>query len=181
MSVIYLNAAHTPRSPGGVWQGATEHGECLHFCNILKNALLEQCPRLDVRVVTGNFPFPCVMHDDLLFIFHKGINGKNQNRHGAQIFVKDTDSADTQYKAYSLLKALCGEYIRYLGVRIATGSTPFRFFVNTPTENAYLIMAGFIESARDREALMRHGTQAAAALSREILKIYKEKKDEDNT
>ena len=181
MSVIYLNAAHTALSPGAVWHGKTEHGETLRFCHALKRELLFLDSDLDVRVTEGNFPLPYVMHDDFLFVLHKGINGKNENRHGASIYVKDTDSAATQYKAFRLLEALCGKRLKYLGVHVAGKRTPFRFFVNTAAGNAYLIMAGFMESSKDLETMTLYEKEIAAALSREILKIYKEKTDEDYT
>lgn len=181
MSVIYLNAAHTASSPGAVWHGSTEHEEALSFCHALKRELLSLDGGLEIIVTEGNFPLPYVMHDDFLFVFHKGINGKNENCRGAEIYVKDTDSAATQYRAFRLLEALCGKRLKYRGVHIAGKGTPFRFFVNTAARNAYLIMAGFMESVHDRSAFLHHEKEIAAGLSREILRIYKEKTDEDYT
>ena len=181
MPVIYLNAAHTHRSPGGVWGGVTEHGECLRLCNALKSTLNMLAPRLEVRVTEGNFIFPPVKNGDMLLIFHKGINEMKENKHGAGILVKSDADAAYQYRAFRLLTALCGDSLRYRGVHTATDGSPFGFFVNTPAREAYLITAGYIESERDTEAVNQGLRAIALRLSQEIIKIYKEKANEDNT
>lgn len=179
MSVIYLNAAHTPYSPGGVYKGINEHEESLRLCGLIRESLLALDGRLQVEITAGNSP--AAGDDDLLFVFHKGNNMKNECRSGALIFVKESASAEIQYRAFRLLCALCGKGLSYRGVHTATKKSPFCSFINTIPENAYLVMAGFIESDRDNSLLFHRAGEISLDLAGEILKIYKEKTDEDKT
>ena len=78
MSVIFLNAAHTPRSPGGVYGGLTEHGESMRLCRALKYELGRLDGSLDVRIYEGNADSENMHPDDVLLVLHKGHNEKNQ-------------------------------------------------------------------------------------------------------
>ena len=179
MGAILLNAAHTAYSPGGVYKGVTEHGESLRLCRLLRESLLGLDKELQVKITEGNDTV--VAPDDLLFVFHKGGNMKNERKRGAVICVKETASSEIQYRAYRLLCALCRRGLRFRGVHTLSEKNPFRFFINTPTENAYLVMAGFIESEEDTAHFGRYGSDLAYELSEEIFSIYKEKINEDNT
>lgn len=172
-ALINLNNGHTPRSPGGVWGGRTEYGEMRRLIEAVSRRL-EGFP---VKITEGGkVPYG----DDLVVIFHKGTTEKNGMSGGADITVPENASARTQYNAYRLLLALCGETgLRYRGVHTATAKSPFGSLRLTENENAYLIRAGFIDCDRDNALCEGVSDSLAAALSQEIIRIYKEKMNEN--
>ena len=171
--MINLNNGHTPLSPGGVSGGRTEYSECARLIEAVKKGLTGA--GVIVTEGTGGYT-----RDGLLFIFHKGTSMKNAPKRGAEIFVPENASAENQYNAYRLLSALCNDNaFRYRGVHPLTGSSPFGAMRTLGNENAYLIKAGYIDFPRDNEIWDRECEHIASALSQEIMKIYKEKTNEN--
>lgn len=171
--MINLNNGHTPLSPGGVSGGRTEYSECARLIEAVRKGL----SGADVKITEGTDGYS---RDGLLFIFHKGTSMKNAPKRGAEIFVPENASAETQYRAYRLLCAVCsdGAY-RYRGVHTLHGKSPFVKMRTLGNENVYLIKAGYIDSNGDNEIWDRECDLFASALSREIMKIYKEKINEN--
>ena len=171
--MINLNNGHTPLSPGGVSGGRTEYGECARLIEAVRKGL--EGAEVIVTEGTGGYT-----RDGLLFIFHKGTSMKNAPKRGAEIFVPENASASGQYNAYRLLSSMCGEKaFRYGGVHTLTPKSPFVRMGTLGNENAYLIKAGYIDFPRDNEIWDRECEHIATALSQEIMKIYKEKTNEN--
>ncbi len=167
--MINLNNGHTPLSPGGVWGERTEYAESRR----LISAISENLKGLPVKITEGTKGYS---EGGLLFIFHKGTSMKNAPKRGAEIFVSENASSDTQYNAYRMLCSLCPENgYRYRGVHTVTEKSPFKCLFKTCHENAYLIKAGYIDSDSDNARWDRNFDGIAAALSEEIMRIYKEK------
>ncbi len=180
MPVIYLNCAHTPSSPGGVFGGHTEYGDSRRLCFSLYEKLKALDAYADIRLSGGKIPRD-IKRDDLLFVFHRGTAIKQYPSKGAEIFVKESAGAKIQYEAYRLLSCLCGDGgFRYRRVRTATAKCPFGAFRRALPQRAYLIKAGFIDSEGDNEIFERGLESFAELLAGEIIKIYKENINEDN-
>lgn len=171
--MINLNNGHTPLSPGGVWGERTEYGECARLISAIRNNL----KGFPVKITEGREGYS---RDGLLIVFHKGTSMKNSPKRGAEIYVCENASADTQYEAFRMLSAVSGENtFRYRGVHTVTKKSPFKCFSSLPGENAYLIKAGYIDSDCDNGIWDRAFDGIAAALSQEIMRIYKEKINEN--
>lgn len=171
--LINLNNGHTPRSPGGVFGGRTEFEESRRLINAVK----ERLGTRNVKITEGTKGYSS---DDILFVFHKGASPKNAVKKGAEIFVSESASARTQYRAYRLLTCLCeGESYRFRGVHTVTEKSPFKSFRTLDSENAYLIKTGHIDCPQDNEISDRELFNIADALSGEIMRIYEEKKNEN--
>lgn len=171
--MINLNNGHTALSPGGVWGERTEYKECRR----LISAISENLTGLPVKITEGREGY---CRDGLLFIFHKGTSMKNAPKRGAEIIVSENASSDTQYDAFRLLCAVSGENtFRNKGVHTLTKKSPFKSLQLLENENAYLIKAGYIDSDRDNAVWDRELEGMARALSREIIRIYKEKINEN--
>lgn len=172
-ALINLNNGHTPRSPGGVWGKRTEYGEMRSLIEAVSRCL----QGFPVKITEGS-QVSC--GDDLVIIFHKGTTEKNGMSGGADITVPENASARTQYNAYRLLCTLCRETgLRYRGVHTATEKSPFISLRHTENENAFLFRAGFIDCDRDNALCDGEPDSTAAALSKEIIRIYKEKINEN--
>ncbi len=171
--LIILNNGHTALSPGGVSGGRTEYGECARLINAVSKCL----EGLPVKITEGTKGYS---DEGLLFVFHKGTSEKNKKNGGAEIFVSADACARTQYNAYRMLTAFCGENgYRYRGVHTLTEKSPFRCLFTSDNEDAYLIKAGYIDCPADSKVPDRPSESAVCALSREIMRIYKEKINED--
>lgn len=180
MPVIYLNFAHTPSSPGGVFGGHTEYGDSRKLCFSLYEKLKGLEKNADIRLSGGKIPAE-IKSGDLLFVFHRDTALKQSLSAGAEIFVKEEAGAKIQYEAYRLLKCLCCEgAFRYRKVRTATAKSPFASFRKALPERAYLIKAGFIDSEGDNEIFEKGLESFSELLAEEIIKIYKETINEDN-
>jgi hypothetical protein len=176
-TVIYLNPAHTPRSPGGVSGGRTEHGDSIRLCR----ALLGELKGLPAEIVTDSSGFSAMTENDLLFVFHRGTAEKNSLTRGAEIYVKENASADIQLNAFCLLSRICSDGgFRYRRVHTLTPKSPFISFGRASPERAFLLKTGFIDNAGDNEIFDRELTGLARGLASEIKRIYKERKYEDN-
>lgn len=181
-SVIYLNPAHSPRSPGGVFCGRTEHGDSLELCRALKRELLLKDGTLPVEIVPDSTDFSCMSEDDMLFVFHRGTSYKSSPVSGAEIYVKEAASADIQYDAYRVLSCLCGDKgFRYRRLHTLTGKSPFLRFGAAAPRRAFLLKTGYIDSAGDNGIFDRELKYLAQSLAREIYGMYKERKYEDNS
>lgn len=171
--MINLNNGHTPLSPGGASGGRTEYSECARLIEAVRRYLTGA----DVKITEGTDGYS---PEGLLLIFHKGTSEKNSPTRGAEIFVPENASAQAQYRAYRLLCALCSEgAYRYKGVHTLHGKSPFLKMRTLGNENAYLIKAGYIDCREDNEISDRECDRIASALSQEIMKIYKEKTNEN--
>ncbi len=171
--MINLNNGHTPLSPGGVSGGRTEYGENKR----LIEAISENLKGLPVKITEGTKGYS---DGGLLFIFHKGTSMKNAPKRGAEIFVSENASSDTQYNAYRMLCSLCPENgYRYRGVHTVTAKSPFKSLFALGNENAYLIKAGYIDCPEDNLKSDREFRNITAALSGEIMRIYKENINEN--
>ncbi len=180
MSVINLNNGHTPRSPGGVFGGSTEYIQSKKLIDSLSRSMRALDPSIEIMLTEGTDGIRKAEADSMLFVFHKGTHLKNQIRTGAEIIVGKNASAVTQHEAYRLLTALCGDSgFRYRGVHTLTEKSPFRAFSEYAPEKAYIIKAGFIDNEADNLISDRELDRFARRLSEIIVKIYKEKKNED--
>ncbi len=180
MTEINLNNGHTPLSPGGVFGGRTEYSECKKLTALLYKALKSLDPSLSVRLTEGITGIK-ENNGGLLFVFHKGTHIKNEAGSGAGIFVGAEADTETQYDAYRILMSLCSEGgFRYRGVHTLTEKSPFRAFSEYAPESAYIIKAGFIDNEEDNMISDRELLRMVQGLSETIVKIYKERINEDN-
>lgn len=176
---IYINAAHTPCSPGAVYGGRIEHNDVLSFsgvlCEKLKNTDFEY------ELFTGYEKSEAVSEDSAVLIFHRGTAYKNAVSRGASVTVGGDASALIQYEAYLLLEAVhkAGGF-RYLGVHTVTSDYPHRFIEKTGTARTFLFDLGFIESEEDNRLFDSHKDKIARALVNKLTEIYKEGKYEDS-
>ncbi len=174
---IYLNAAHTPYSPGAVYGGRNEHEDVLSFSGKVKNSLLER--GFDTEIFIGYDKPQSVNEDDVVIIFHRGTAYKNALTKGASVTVKEDASCGVQYEAFLLLEALCqasGFY--YKGVHTVTPDYPHLFVERTGTDRSFLFELGFIESEEDNRLFSEYKEKTARALADRITEIYKEGKYE---
>ena len=180
-AVIILNNGHTRHSPGGVFGGRTEYLECLRLQRALYEEIKCLAPSAEIRLCEGAAAIRESSPEDMLFVLHKGTSLKNAPRRGADIFVGETASARIQYEAYRILCALCPPGgLRYRGVHTVTKKSPFGIFRALRTGRAYIISAGYIDNAGDNAAFDRSLSRIAHNTAKEIVKIYKERKNEDN-
>ena len=171
--MINLNNGHTAHSPGAVWGKRTEYRDSRR----LISAVAEGLRGLPVKITEGAGGAGT---DELLFIFHRSTSEKNSPKTGAGLYVPAEASADTQLRAFRLLSSLCdGSGLRYRGVHTATAECPFGILRRPGDRQVFLIKAGYIDSDADNERWDKslHGT--ADALSQEIMRIYKEKINEN--
>ncbi len=177
---IYINAAHKPSSPGGIFGGRNEHKDVLSFCLILKRELDKA--GFDTKLFTG-YELPMIERHSPVLIFHRGVSYKNAVSDGALVTVRENSSADIQYEAYRMLEAitLSGGF-RYRGVHTVTPSYPHRFIEKTGTKRSFLFDMGFIESERDNSLFDCNKEKIASALVGIVKEIFmKEKMNEDNS
>ncbi len=180
MIKIYINAAHTSFSPGGVWGERTEHEDMLKFTRML-SIELERDPDISCKVFTGDLRKKFTGYDVVLS-FHRGTNIKNSEKHGAQVFVQENASADIQYEAFRLLESISSEkYFRMLGVHTATSKNIPASINHTGCERTFLFHIGFIDSQRDNRLFDSCYEELARELSERIKEVFKEEKNEDNT
>lgn len=180
MRVINLNNGHTPFSPGGVFGGRTEYGECEKLIDALYRKIKALDPSIEIRLTNGTSGIR-EKANEMLFVFHKGTHLKNEINTGACVFVGSRADAKAQYEAYRILDSICSDGgLRYRGVHTVTDKSPFRAFLRYAPESAYLIKAGFIDNEEDNLLCDREFHRFAGKLSEIIVKIYKEKINEDN-
>lgn len=166
--MIILNNGHTPLSPGAVYQGRTEYLESRRLIEAVEREL----SGFDVKITEGREGYSPKGH---LFIFHKGISERNERKSGAEVLVPENASSDTQYRAFRLLEGVCGcTGLRYRGVHPVAQSSPFNTLRTLPSENAYLIKAGFIDSEKDNLLFDEALSHTARAIAGEIMRISKE-------
>ena len=181
-SVIYLVSAHTKASPGIVFGGHTEAQDCERLCSALEKSILSISPGISVKVMSGINQLHKLREEDLLFVFHRDISEKGSPKKGASVFVKENASSSVQYKAFSLLSSVCGDKgFCYRGVHPVTRKSSFRsLYKDLPCYSFYL-KAGFMDSEEDNKIFDALAGENTASLARSIVRIYKEKKYEDNT
>lgn len=179
--VIYLVSGHTKASPGGVFGGRTEADDCSRLCFALENELKGLDSGLHIKVLEGSCLQQEMNEDDLLFVFHEGTSCKSSPKKGAAIFVKENADVKIQYEAFSLLSTVCSKYgFRYNGVHPEGSRSPFKSLQRALPERTFFIVSGYIESSTDNlnfDSMLSYSLPLAG----EILKIYKERKNEDNT
>ena len=177
---IYINAAHTSYSPGGVWGARTEHSDVLKFARMLHMGL-ERDKSISVQMFTGDIRRRSFSEDDTVIVLHRASNEKNSFSYGARVTVPEEASSDIQYEAYRLLMSICGERLfRMKGVH--TGSESHcRNSINTlGTNRVFLFDLGYIDSYTDNRIFDKCYEVMAERLSEKIKEILKEEKDEDN-
>ena len=176
---IFINAAHTPHSPGAVYGGRNEHKDVLLFSGELKKSLCSL--GVDSEIFTGYEVFPQVSEGDAVLIFHRGTSYKTAPKKGISVTLREDSSSSLQYEAYRLLmSAVKGFGMKYKGVHTATASFPHRFIEKTGTKRTFLFELGFIDDSGDNELFEKNLTDTAELLARDISEIYKEGKNEDN-
>ncbi len=168
---VFINAAHTSFSPGGVIYGRTEHSDVLEFARLLSAALI-RTDGICCESYTGN----CrkgYSDSDIVIILHRGSNVGNDNTYGCDITVKSTADADTQYDAFRLLQSLGGEKgFRLKGVHVNTRKSPFRQMEETGSKNTFLIKLGYIDSYKDNKIFDSNLLHLTESLAKKINEIF---------
>lgn len=180
MKNVYINAAHTSYSPGGVWGARTEHSDVLKFGRMLHMGL-QRDKSISVQMFTGDIRRRSFSADDIVIILHRASNMKNSFSYGARVTVPEEASSDIQYEAYRLLMSICGEnFFRMKGVH-TEGRLHLRNSINTlGTCRVFLFDLGYIDSWKDNRIFDKFYENMAERLAEKIKEILKETKDEDN-
>lgn len=180
MKKIYLYAAHTSFSPGGMYCGREEHTDVLRFAKFLASALMRD-GELTAEILTGTEKNTGDSNAFVL-IFHRDYNEGNDRSYGAKCFVKNDSDAETQYRAYRLLDSITGEgKFRYRGVHEDFMHTGFTALRNTESRNTFLFTLGFTDSSRDNEIFDERISVLSDSLARAVKSIMKEVQNEDNS
>ncbi len=176
---VYLKAAHSDFSPGAVFSGRREYDDVLKFARTVKN-FLEGRFGISAQVFVGKMP--CEMKEnDMLIELHRSSNMKNCEKYGAFAAVKDNSSVHTQYQAYRMLMGLCSVGgFRYGGVHTLVPESPYKSFISSKCEKAFLFTLGYIDSQKDNAVLDSNGEFIAYQLSFRISEIIKESQCADN-
>lgn len=177
MKKIYLYAAHTPFSPGGMCNCRTEHEDVLRFAQLLSHSL-RRAGFEEVSLLRGNIR-ECEDKDAVVLIFHRDYNEGNSFSHGARVYVPDSAGCETQYEAYRLLESLSrfGGF-RYKGVHFPISRKGFCSLEKTGCEKTFLFTLGYIDSARDNKIFDERTALLSDELCEELCDILKEKKYE---
>lgn len=178
MRKIYLYAAHTSFSPGGMYEGRTEHGDALRFCRFLGQQL-EGAGEIQVKILTGKIR-PVPDEDAIVLIFHRNYNEGNDKSHGAAVYVSEDADCETQYTASRLLESISRNGgFRYKGVHFGKSHSGFSSLTDTGCKNTFLLTLGFIDSPRDNKIFDERISFLANALCEEITDIIKEREYEN--
>lgn len=181
MKKIYVIAAHSPYSPGGMCQGRTEHEDSLKFARML-HMNLERDKGLEVKLLKGDTRRLSFSEEDTVIVFHRASNMKNCASYGARAFVTPSADAEIQYDAFRLLESICGDhFFRMKGVHTETKSD-FRNSINSlGTDRVFLFDLGYIDSYKDNRVLDRYYELLADRMGKKLREILKERENEDNT
>lgn len=180
MKKIYLYAAHTSFSPGGMLEGRTEHGDTLRFCRFLAE-YLKSTGIADVGILKGNIR-PCPDKDAFVIIFHRDYNEGNDRSYGAAVYVAEDADCTVQYTASRLLESISRNGgFRYKGVHFGKNRCGFSELEKTGCKNTFLLTLGYIDSQRDNFILDEKISFLAEALCEEITDILKETEYENRT
>ena len=179
MKNIYLYAAHTSFSPGGVLWDRNEHSDVMKFVKYL-GSVLSCNENLHVKVLTGNIkPLPDA---HAVFIFHRDWNDTHNRKHGCAVYTVRDSNVRIQYDAYRLLESITGEgAFRYNGVHSHHVREGFSSLNNTLCENTFLFTLGYMDSFRDNTIFDRNVYILARRFAHKVNEMYEEKKNEDNT
>ncbi len=177
---VYINAAHTSFSPGGVWGDRTEHNDVLSFARMLAIEL-ERDKNISCEYYTGN----CrkgFSDEDIVLILHRGSNIKNCNKYGCDVTVQRDADAKTQYEAFRLLESLGGEKgFRLRGVHTNTEKTAFGRMEETGSKRTFLFKLGYIDSSEDNRIFDRNYIYLAERLSEKIKEVFGGDNNETDT
>ena len=179
--MIYLVSGHTKASPGAAFGGRTEADDCERLVRALEKSITEREP-IPVKVLSGMKHTEDMNENDLLLVFHRGFSEKNSPTRGASVYVKENASAFVQHQAYSLLSAICdNKGFRYKGVHTATGKCPFVSLDRALPFSSFYIMTGYMDNEDDNKIFDGLTAESISSLVSAVIRIYKEKKYEDNT
>lgn len=177
---LYINASHSPFSPGGVWGERTEYGDVLIFSEKLAGVLSE-CENIRCRLFDGRLK-KGFSEKDIVLSFHRDSNMKNSDSYGAKVLVQRDSNADIQYKAFRLLDALCVDGgFRFRGVHTFSESCPLKSIETTGSPLTFVFYLGFIDNVRDNKVLDCFSDVLIKEFAKKLTEIIKETENEVST
>lgn len=169
---IYIDAAHSPLSPGAVFGGRREWDDCRTFSFKLAQALDGVS---GVKTRTGR-NFSLSPSDRLkkaiscgfknIVVLHRACFSGTGYDNGCSVFLPSFSGSGAYEAAGELLCALCSAGgFRYRGVHSFSKSNPHISLRDSPAENVFLFELGFIDNAEDNRRLDLFSDAMAAAFA----------------
>lgn len=176
---IYIDAAHTPLSPGAVYSGRTEWKDNKKFAlKIVEN--LGACPGLEAVFENASLLSP---RDRLkrafaencgkVFVLHRAFSLAGQKESGCRVTLPPFADSEIQYEASILLDNLCraGEF-KNKGVHLYTKNNLHKSLERPSMEGIFLFETGFIDNPEDNEKFDRNYRGMAQKLAFCAYKIW---------